>query len=85
MKTVEHRRRISLAAAFLTTVWTATTPAAELPNTAATPPARPATTTVATPLKPVPTRMEPRKPASNSFRHQYVSGGPILLILGVAY
>ena len=35
MKTVEHRWRISLAAAFLTTVWTATTPAAELPNTAA--------------------------------------------------
>ena len=39
MKTVEHRWRISLAAAFLTTVWTATTPAAELPNTAAIPPA----------------------------------------------
>jgi hypothetical protein len=85
MKTVKHRWRISLAAAFLTTVWTATTPAAELPNTAATPPARPATTAVAAPLKPVHTRMELRKPASNSFRHQFVSGEPILLILGVAY
>jgi hypothetical protein len=85
MKTVEHRRRISLVAAFLTTVWTATTPAAELPNTAATPPARPATTAVPTPLKPVHTRMELRKPASNSFRDQFVSGGPILLVLGVAY
>jgi hypothetical protein len=84
MKTVEHSWRISLAAAFLTTVWTATTPAAELRKTAATPPARPTTTAVVTPLKPV-TRMELRKPASNSFRHQIVSGGPILLILGVAY
>ena len=85
MKTVEHRRRISLAAAFLTAVWTATTSAAELSNTATAPPARPAKTAVATPLKPVPTRMELRKPASDSFRHQFVSGGPILLILGVAY
>jgi hypothetical protein len=85
MKTVEHRWRISLAAAFLTTVWTATTPAAELSNTATASPARPAKTAVATPLKPVPTRMELRKPASNSFRQQFVSGGPILLILGVAY
>jgi hypothetical protein len=83
MKTVQHRWRISLAAAFLTTVWTATTPAAELSNAA--PPARPAKTAVTTPLKPVPTRMELRKPASNSFRQQFVSGGPILLILGVAY
>ena len=85
MKTVEHRWRISLAAAFLTTTLTATTPAAELPNTATAPRARPATTAVATPLKPVPTRMELRKPASNSFRHQFESGGHILLILGVAY
>jgi hypothetical protein len=81
MKTVQHRWRISLAAAFLATVWTATTPAAELSNTAT----RPAKTAVTTPLKPVPTRMELRKPASNSFRQQFVSGGPILLILGVAY
>ena len=80
MKTVEHRWRISLAAAFLTTTLTATTPAAELPNTATAPRARPATT-----AKPVHTRMELRKPASNSFRHQFVSGGHILLILGVAY
>jgi hypothetical protein len=85
MKTVEHRWRISLAAAFLTTGWTAMTPAAELSNAAATPTARPTTTAVAKPSKPVPTRMELRKPASNSFRHQFVSGGPILLILGVAY
>ena len=85
MKTVEHRWRISLTAAFLTTTLTATTPAAELPNTATAPRARPATTAEATPLKPVPTRMELRKPASNSFRHQFVSGGHILLILGVAY
>jgi len=85
MKRVEHRWRISLAAAFFITVWTATTPAAELSNTATAPPARPATTAVATPLKPVPTRMELRKPASYSFRHQFVSGGHILLILGVAY
>ena len=85
MKTVERRWRISLAAAFLTTLWTATTPAAELPTTAATAPARPTTTAVAKPLKPAPTRMELQKPASNSFRHQFVSGYPILLILGVAY
>ena len=85
MKTVEHLWRISLAAAFLTTTLMATTPAAELPNTATAPRARPATTAEATPLKPVPTRMELRKPASNSFRHQFVSGGHILLILGVAY
>jgi len=85
MKTVEHRWRISLAAAFLSTVWTATIPAAELPNTAATPTARPTTTAVAKPLKPVPTKIELRKPTSNSFRHQFVSGGPILLVLGVAY
>jgi hypothetical protein len=85
MKTVKHRWRISLPAAFLTTVWTATTPAAELPNTAAPPPARQATSVVATPLKSVPTRMELRKPASDLFRHQFVSGRHILLILGVAY
>ena len=46
MKTIERRWRISLAAAFLTTVWTATTPAAELPKTAATLAARSATTAV---------------------------------------
>ena len=46
MKTIERRWRISLAAAFLTTVWTATTPAAELPKTAATLAARSARTAV---------------------------------------
>jgi hypothetical protein len=54
MRTVERLWRISLAVAFLTTAWTAPTPAADPLNSAATPPSRPVT---ATPSKPVPKRM----------------------------
>jgi hypothetical protein len=80
MRTVERPWRISLAAALLTTVWTATTLAAEPLNTAATLPSRPAT---ATPSKPVPTRMGLPKPASYSFLDSLRLHFP--LILGVAY
>ena len=101
MKTVERTWRISLAAALMTTIWTAAAPAADLPNT---PAARPATTTTAAPSKPVPMEAGVAKRAPKAFRSQtepvvrlasrepvrdcyasFTCRGHFLLIIGVAY
>jgi hypothetical protein len=85
MKTVERTWRISLAAALMTTVWVATAPAADLPNTPAARPAQPATAT------PAPKASRPQhEPVLRlaSARDCYVSSTcreHILLIIGVAY